>query len=164
MPQNRIINEDTYISLGFCDSCLPFWFLRCSLTDTSEAVGFLHTVFTSEIICCILSLYLLLQEGLMVCVAYRYFHRKKVQGSEKAVRGEEKKALRLSAVWKGSRVWTPPSREGCLLALVLCHQLLESYPGCSGQEAGLFLIPLPQVEFSVDGRTLPNYWLLSWPF
>lgn len=90
----------------------------------------------------------------MVCVAYRYFNRKKVQGREKAVRGEEKE-------WKGSRVWTPPSGEGCLLALVPCHQLLESYPGCSGQEAGLFLILLPQAEFSVDGRTLPKYWLLS---
>lgn len=41
-----------------------------------------------------------------------------------------------------------------------CLSVLASYPGWSGQEIGLFLIPLPEVEFIVDARTLPNYWLM----
>lgn len=38
--------------------------------------------------------------------------------------------------------------------------MLASNPDRRGQEVGLFLIPLPEVEFIVDARILPNYWLM----
>lgn len=41
-----------------------------------------------------------------------------------------------------------------------CLSVLASNPDRSGQEVGLFLIPLPEVEFIVDARILPNYWLM----
>lgn len=49
-----------------------------------------------------------------------------------------------------------------LLTLDSVCQLLASYPAWGGQEAGQFPIPLPEVEFIVDGKILHNYWLLWW--